>query len=519
VGQITGILDCVLELEKSSRRESRPIATGQVVSLGDEFAIRSGFVELTYDTGAKVLLQGPTTYKVDAEDGGFLAVGKMTAKLGKMNRQKSSFSRGLFTVKTPTAAVMDIGTEFGVEVDPKGNTTCAVFFGEVRMTRSVAGLTTGEAKSLHKGEAAVVRVGAKEVTSQDYRPTTFVRTLGKARRPQILVATANQQPSWWRYSEVKPADDWMRRRFDDSFWRMGKATFGCAGSSSLKRASQDRLPRPTIVTPWSFPGIWVRQDVMVTDAKACRRAILTLLRDGDVEVFVNDQCIHRAKGPSDGYTAVDVTRELLPVLKEGVNTIAAHASGTPDLYQAFDLGLTLDPKGDCLPPRPLLASELMGKKMVLIPTVAEGAAEWHWTTDNTIPDWKTAKVNWKQGKAGFGAKDQNIPPAMLGTAWTTDDLWLRKDVDLAELPENYLGVLQLIHDDDIQVYVNGKLVFAEAGFSTEMQNIDVTQRLKAVLRKGPNAIAVHIAQKMGWGQYVDVGLSLWNATEVAPAKQ
>ena len=39
-------------------------------------------MEITYDTGAKVILQGPVTYEVES-DGGYLSVGKLTARLEK----------------------------------------------------------------------------------------------------------------------------------------------------------------------------------------------------------------------------------------------------------------------------------------------------------------------------------------------------------------------------------------------------------------------------------------------------
>ena len=53
-----------------------------LVALGDTFALASGLMEITYDTGAKVILQGPVTYEVEA-NGGYLAVGKLTGKLEK----------------------------------------------------------------------------------------------------------------------------------------------------------------------------------------------------------------------------------------------------------------------------------------------------------------------------------------------------------------------------------------------------------------------------------------------------
>ena len=42
-------------------------------------------MEITYDTGAKVILQGPVTYEVES-NGGYLSVGKLTGKLEKRER-------------------------------------------------------------------------------------------------------------------------------------------------------------------------------------------------------------------------------------------------------------------------------------------------------------------------------------------------------------------------------------------------------------------------------------------------
>ena len=50
--------------------------------------LASGLMEITYDTGAKVILQGPVTYSVEA-NGGYLAVGKLTGKLEKKWRVAS----------------------------------------------------------------------------------------------------------------------------------------------------------------------------------------------------------------------------------------------------------------------------------------------------------------------------------------------------------------------------------------------------------------------------------------------
>ena len=126
-----------------------------LVSLGDKFALASGLMEITYDTGAKVILQGPVTYEVES-NGGYLAIGKLTGKLEKKNDearmtkdkgkheiqmtsgeglQNSSFviRPSSFVIHTPTAIVTDLGTEFGVEVSKEGHTTSHVFRGLVRL--------------------------------------------------------------------------------------------------------------------------------------------------------------------------------------------------------------------------------------------------------------------------------------------------------------------------------------------------------------------------------------------------
>ena len=129
------------------------------------------FLEITYDTGAKVILQGPVSYEVESLAGGYLSVGKLTAKLETKNSLPSPSGRGaggeggvnapvasksgisspqplapspssnpqslipnpLFAVRTPTAVVTDLGTEFGVEVDKEGSTSSHVFRGSIRV--------------------------------------------------------------------------------------------------------------------------------------------------------------------------------------------------------------------------------------------------------------------------------------------------------------------------------------------------------------------------------------------------
>jgi hypothetical protein len=158
VARITGMVDCVWDDQVGwgKRSAAPPSNTANQKSeirnqksrlcLGDRIALKSGLLELTYDTGAKVILQGPVRYELESPAGGYLAVGKLTAKLEQRSEvrgrksesamQKSEIAHQTFAVRTPTATLTDLGTEFGVEVDKKGQTKSHVFRGliEVRST-------------------------------------------------------------------------------------------------------------------------------------------------------------------------------------------------------------------------------------------------------------------------------------------------------------------------------------------------------------------------------------------------
>ena len=137
VGRITGMVDVKWADDQTATLH------GANVPLGRKYALAAGLMEITYDAGAKVILQGPVMYEVNSRTGGLLSVGKLTARLDNAKpltvNQKSSLStihRPLFTIKTPTATVTDLGTEFGVEVNPNKSTAVCVTRGIVEVTRA-----------------------------------------------------------------------------------------------------------------------------------------------------------------------------------------------------------------------------------------------------------------------------------------------------------------------------------------------------------------------------------------------
>lgn len=209
VGRIANVVDC--EWSRAAGDEGRrkpisnlksPIPNAQsLVALGDKFILASGLMEIVYDTGAHVILDGPCAYTVDSPSGGFLSIGKLTAKLEKdlksqiANQQtsnpQSQIPNPLFAVRTPTATVTDLGTEFGVEVDKAGLTQSHVFRGKVVFIAMNDGKPSGKGVTLGENESAHVEKNsgqsgwqAAAVRLADAHPSAFVRVLPQPRLEQ-----------------------------------------------------------------------------------------------------------------------------------------------------------------------------------------------------------------------------------------------------------------------------------------------------------------------------------------------
>ena len=109
--------------------------------------------------------------------------------------------------------------------------------------------------------------------------------------------------------------------------------------------------------------------------------------------------------------------------------------------------------------------------------------------------------DWKSGYGGFGTK--GTPGSHVRTVWKNKDLWLRTTFRLAAIPKTLRMTLH--HDEDVEVYLNGKLVFQKSGYVSKYQTHDITRESADVLQTGKNVIAVHCRQTVG-GQYIDLSL-------------
>jgi hypothetical protein len=140
----------------------------------------------------------------------------------------------------------------------------------------------------------------------------------------------------------------------------------------------------------------------------------------------------------------------------------------------------------------------------VMPTAQESKLIWRYTTQMPSGDWFKPDFDpssWKEGNAGFGTR--GTPGARVHTEWNTPDIWLRREF---EMPEGKFTDLQLNihHDEDAEVYLNGVLAASFTGYTTDYETAPLSAAAKIALNPGKNIIAIHCKQTAG-GQYIDVG--------------
>lgn len=138
---LTGTVDCRWEAGSPSFDYGENLVPGTRIRLAE------GLAQLTYECGAKVIVRGPSNFVVEAASKGTLKIGQMTAVVP---RRAAGFS-----IRTPCAEVIDLGTEFAIDVSETGASQVHVFQGEVVSRRlGATDQPDADGKHLFTDEAA-----------------------------------------------------------------------------------------------------------------------------------------------------------------------------------------------------------------------------------------------------------------------------------------------------------------------------------------------------------------------------
>lgn len=141
----------------------------------------------------------------------------------------------------------------------------------------------------------------------------------------------------------------------------------------------------------------------------------------------------------------------------------------------------------------------------ILPTSHEEKWEGKYTFQQPIGEgWKSLDYDdssWAIGQAAFGT--QNEPN--LSTLWQTKDIWVRRTFNIDEDLKDRDVFLHYSHDDIFELYINDiQVVSTDYSWKYDVQ-IELSEEVKATLKKGENIITAHCHNRTG-GAYVDFGL-------------
>jgi len=140
----------------------------------------------------------------------------------------------------------------------------------------------------------------------------------------------------------------------------------------------------------------------------------------------------------------------------------------------------------------------------VLPTAQNMTYEARYSFEQPAEDWTSVDYNdqhWLKGQAPFGDNAESAK-----TSWKTDNIWWRRsfEADPAKLDKGPV-LLNISHDDNVEVYLNGKEVFHKKGWTDHYIKGRTAIDLKGLLKAGKNVLAIHCANTAG-GAFLDAGL-------------
>ena len=144
---------------------------------------------------------------------------------------------------------------------------------------------------------------------------------------------------------------------------------------------------------------------------------------------------------------------------------------------------------------------------IVVPTARESdGIIWSYTTEKPADNWTQPDFDassWKTGPSGFGTR--MTPNSVVRTEWNTGDIWIRREINLDGKNIRDLSAM-IHHDEDFELYINGVRAARRNGYTTDYEEIPLSNAGIEALKPGRNIIAIHCHQT-GGGQYIDAGFA------------
>jgi hypothetical protein len=130
-----------------------------------EVQLQRGLAEIRFGSGAVVILEGPVGCRFDSPY-------RLTLHHGRLSAKVPLQAIG-FTVQTPQATVVDLGTEFGVSSEDAGATDVHVFRGQVALGSRLDLISSR--RLLGEGTAKRIEAGSRQLDDIRANELAFVR--------------------------------------------------------------------------------------------------------------------------------------------------------------------------------------------------------------------------------------------------------------------------------------------------------------------------------------------------------
>jgi hypothetical protein len=148
--------------------DTEKMAIGQRFITGStNYLLREGCAELLFDNQARITVEGPAEFQILTSDQIKLNYGRLYASI-------SEEAYG-FTVSTASAKIIDLGTEFGVQQDPYGNTELHVIKGRTNFIANTQGQRINI--PVDEGDARKLSGVTGEIETITLREDLFVRKI------------------------------------------------------------------------------------------------------------------------------------------------------------------------------------------------------------------------------------------------------------------------------------------------------------------------------------------------------
>ncbi len=174
--------------------ESAAITPGTPLSPG-WLKLKSGIAQIEFYQGARLSIEGPASLRL-------VSSGEATCTSGKLSASVPPQAKG-FRINTPKGTIVDLGTEFGLDVSA-ADAEVHVFKGEVELHRDSEAM-----KSLTEGQAMAF-AAQSPLQSADEASFASLNDL----EARSVMSQRSQFQQWQAASARRNADTGLRLRFD-----------------------------------------------------------------------------------------------------------------------------------------------------------------------------------------------------------------------------------------------------------------------------------------------------------------